>query len=230
MYRSEGWWVYEVCYKKGTRQYHSANDAVTDEYRLGNYTAAPGADVNEVLTDDSVVGAPMKYVRHMHTGGEPCEVSGEGRSVEVRYTCSPAAQTLLSSVVEPRSCAYVFTVQTPVLCKHPAFKAQPPRVAPIGCFPADVPAGGDGGSEVEAQDQQQGTCMAGDSCAVGGGHGAAAAEEHVLEAATGHAGTPGANSSASIDGRLPEDASEADADGVLPNDLLGGDGYEDYQD
>jgi protein OS-9 len=230
MYRGEGWWVYEVCYKQGARQYHSANAAVTDEYRLGTYTAAPGADADEILTNESEVGAPMRYVRHVHSGGEPCEVTGEVRGVEVRYTCDPGGGTVLASVVEPRSCEYVFTVKTPLLCKHPAFKPQQPRVAPIGCFPVDAPAGGGSGSS-EAGEQHGGACAAGDSCAAQGEHKETEPEDDAVGAASGHADAPGANnSSASVDGRVPEEASEADAGGVLLEDLMGGDGYEDYQD
>jgi len=142
-YRVEEWWTYEVCYKKSVRQYHAdaSGQVVTDQYLLGNYSAAETMAA-EMEIDSGAPGGPIKFARHFYTGGDRCEVDDgnhigeEGmreRFAEVRYTCGPGKQSVLIEVREPKSCSYVITVATPRLCKHHAFAAVPSTVVHIPC-------------------------------------------------------------------------------------------------
>lgn len=138
-YRVEEWWTYEVCYKKAARQYHTENGKVTDSYILGNFSAADSNMIAPAV--DAEAGGDVKYVKQLYVGGAPCELTGGNRSAEVRFVCGRAGQTVLSEIREPQSCAYVFIVSTPRLCKHPAFRDRIPAAAPIACYPSEVQEG-----------------------------------------------------------------------------------------
>ncbi|KAG7673656.1 putative Protein OS-9-like protein [Nannochloris sp. 'desiccata'] len=135
-YRVEEWWTYELCYKKAARQYHTENGKVTDSYILGNFSAADSNMIAPAV--DTEAGGDVKYVKQVYVGGAPCELTGGNRSAEVRFVCGRAGQTVLSEIREPESCAYIFIVSTPRLCKHPAFRDRIPAAAPIACYPAEV--------------------------------------------------------------------------------------------
>lgn len=69
--------------------------------------------------------------------GTPCDIgedddSGEKRrrGTTARLVCGDT--NALVSVVEDRTCHYVFTVTTPALCKHAAF-ATAPNTRPVTC-------------------------------------------------------------------------------------------------
>ena len=133
-YRVEDWWTYELCYKKSVRQYHIEAGKVTDQFHLGNFTAAE-SDMSVPLADPTAAGGPLRYVLQRYTGGEKCELTGGNRSAEVRFVCGRGTQALLEDVQELVSCSYVFTVSTPRLCKHPAFQDAPVPITLIKCYP-----------------------------------------------------------------------------------------------
>jgi protein OS-9 len=231
----EGWWTYEVCYKKAARQFHKEGAAAVDQYALGNFTAG-GADPNEVLVDASEVGGAVKYVRQLYSGGEKCSLTGEERSVEVRYACAAAGQTRITSLREPRSCAYVLTVATPRLCKHPAFQSEPPVVVAIGCYAQGAAGAAEGGGGGERAACAAGKDFEGGACAAAGGGSEEDVElteglgEGEEEEGPGLAGAAlAANSSASVDGEVPDEGEE-DADGVGLNAFVGGGGGDEYDD
>jgi hypothetical protein len=112
--------------------------------------------------DPSDVIGSGRYVAQQYVGGEACELTGQPRHAEARFTCGTGGDTLLASVKELASCSYVVTITTPRLCKHPAFQQQPEPAALIQCHP--VP-------EAEAAAAAApGSCAAGaaGSCAAGG--------------------------------------------------------------
>ena len=43
---------------------------------------------------------------------------------------------MLTDVREPKSCAYIFTITTPRLCKHSAFQDRIPMAVPVVCYPS----------------------------------------------------------------------------------------------
>eukprot|EP00887_Chlorella_sp_A99_P002107 scaffold21.g2107.t1 len=164
-YRLEDWWHYEVCYKKHVRQFHKEGSKVASEYVLGRYDAA-ASDAAAILNDTSDVQGGVKYVAHQYTSGEPCELTGQPRSAEVRFLCGPDSEGIITSLQEPRSCHYRITIRTLRLCKHPAFQEQPLPVSVIRCYHeeqegAAAAAEGGGGSDAGEASEGQGTCSAG---------------------------------------------------------------------
>lgn len=185
-FRIEDWWTYEICYKKTARQYHAdTSGALTQQYILGQYknkedappvASAPdaitttggdnGDNKSEIYTDESDVGRPpMKYVRHMYSDGDRCELSDDRRQVEVRYICDDddrgdgagggsrgggIADSMkknggqnehsptLVEVREPSSCSYLFVVSVPRLCEHPLLRESPGVLNEIPCYPHEL--------------------------------------------------------------------------------------------
>lgn len=161
-YRVDEWWTYEVCYKKGARQYHvEPMGKVTEQYHLGNYSAADSA-LDEIIVDESATASPSKkFVRAHYTNGAECELAGERRTVELRLVCGTSGQTLLLEVREPRSCSYVFTVATPRLCKHPEFQETAAPATPIPCYQIEHEGAAEGEDGVAETCSHEGTCSAG---------------------------------------------------------------------
>ena len=154
-YRIEGWWTYEVCYKKHIRQYHTERKKISQEQYLGRFDAA-SSDVTAVLEDKTSLLGNQKYVSHHFSSGDLCELTEEERSAEVRYFCSDTAQdTVVSSIRESSTCNYMLTIKTPVLCKHPAFREPPPKVKSIMCYVTRQGEGGASGGEEGAVESEK---------------------------------------------------------------------------
>lgn len=64
--------------------------------------------------------------------GTLCDVSGKGRTSEILWKCGQ--QNALKSIIEPRSCHYQLTVETPLLCTIPWFEPERPLVQAIQCY------------------------------------------------------------------------------------------------
>ena len=73
----------------------------------------------------------------MYDGGQPCDITGEPRSTEVRYVCAEGGKDSVSAIVEAATCRYVLTFSTPRLCSHPAFQTPEPPVHHILCTLAE---------------------------------------------------------------------------------------------
>ncbi|GFR42283.1 hypothetical protein Agub_g3181 [Astrephomene gubernaculifera] len=137
LYRQEGLWTYEVCYKKQARQFRQDGAGRGEDFSCGTY---PGDEQQEetVQSDSSSTPVPIRYVRHVLKGGARCELTGGPRSAEVRFTCLPGtSDNAIVSVKEFPTCNYVFVVSTPFLCKHPEFKPEPEKHLTIGCVPVE---------------------------------------------------------------------------------------------
>jgi hypothetical protein len=61
------------------------------------------------------------------------------------------SEHVVASVTEPASCSYVITISTPRLCKHPAFRKEPPPVDAIKCIPRPKPGEAGGGEQAGEQ-------------------------------------------------------------------------------
>ncbi|KAI3438201.1 hypothetical protein D9Q98_000638 [Chlorella vulgaris] len=158
-YRIEEWWTYELCFKQKLRQYHKDDGRTVSQYLMGSY-AAGGEQEDEVQLDSSDVAGPMRYVSQQYTEGEACELTGQPRQAEVRFTCGTGEDTLLTSVKELASCHYLATVTTPRLCKHPAFQEQPQPAALIQCHPLS-PSEAEAATAAAAQSSGTGHCASG---------------------------------------------------------------------
>ena len=144
--RHEGWWSFELCYGTHARQFHvetvEASDGrkkakVAAEFSLGDRMEKrrkPSA------SDVVVVEGDEPRVEVTYEGGTACDVDVEGdgvvkkRSTTARLVCGET--NALVSIVEDRTCHYLFKVTTPVLCGHAAFvKDEPTR--PVTCVALD---------------------------------------------------------------------------------------------
>lgn len=135
-YRVEGWWTYEVCYKKKVRQYHvdgqNGNDVASD-FLLGKY-ADPLMDLHmkdaKNVSDWNGVESSDFYVADMCDEGDVCDLQEVGgplgmkRTVEVRYYCGSSSRPMLVDVKEPRSCHYIFDVRMASLCSVPGLSSK----------------------------------------------------------------------------------------------------------
>eukprot|EP00218_Dolichomastix_sp_CCMP3274_P013920 CAMPEP_0170149818 /NCGR_PEP_ID=MMETSP0033_2-20121228/44262_1 /TAXON_ID=195969 /ORGANISM="Dolichomastix tenuilepis, Strain CCMP3274" /LENGTH=239 /DNA_ID=CAMNT_0010386803 /DNA_START=8 /DNA_END=724 /DNA_ORIENTATION=- len=138
-YRVEGWWTYELCYKKHVRQFHQEQDKVVSEYVLGQFSAEASrlqAELvgQEFTEEPSASGAPTRYHSQVYTNGTACDLAGdEPRQTEVRFACVADSANLIASIKEPATCKYTLTFVTPLLCEHSAFKQQEQLVQHIQC-------------------------------------------------------------------------------------------------
>ncbi|GMH41783.1 hypothetical protein BSKO_09693 [Bryopsis sp. KO-2023] len=127
-YRSEGWWVFELCYGAEIKQSHEDKDeSMNLEYVLGRFDQEE--DTVDVIQEEKVNGKVKRFISQHYFDGDVCEQTGSPREAEVRYYCEERSQinyTSLVAVTEGPTCHYVVTVNTPLLCKHPAFKLQDP--------------------------------------------------------------------------------------------------------
>lgn len=171
-YQYEDWWSYEVCYGKHVRQYHKAGESVEAEYLLGVYDELEQPqDEDAIQVDTTDVSGGMRYVSQLYSGGDTCELTGEPRQAEVRFTCGvDGAGTRLASIQEPSSCRYIITISTPRLCKHAAFQEQPQAATPIRCHPLAEGVAGSGSSRGSDGPGAAGQCSAeAGTCGAGGG-------------------------------------------------------------
>ncbi|KAJ1459226.1 hypothetical protein M885DRAFT_613746 [Pelagophyceae sp. CCMP2097] len=137
--RHAGWWSFELCYQKHARQFHvetvegvegAATARVGAEFLLGRSVAdasgesearVPRRVSEELRVFEAGADAFGARVDAEYGGGTACDVSdGDARrGTTVRFICGES--DALVSVVEDRTCHYVFTVTCAALCKHPAF-------------------------------------------------------------------------------------------------------------
>lgn len=135
-YRIEGWWTYEVCYKKKVRQYHvdvMNGNEVSADFLLGKYSD-PMKDLGiknlKNISEWNGADSSDFYVSDICDSGDVCDLENVGgplgmkRTVEVRYYCGSSSQPMLVSVKEPRSCHYVFDVRMASLCSVPGLTSK----------------------------------------------------------------------------------------------------------
>lgn len=66
------------------------------------------------------------YLTHHLTSGTKCDLTYRQREVEIQYHCRPELTVDYIAVVkEITTCSYLMVVQTPRLCKDPAFQKKP---------------------------------------------------------------------------------------------------------
>lgn len=141
LYRQEGLWTYEMCFKKHTRQFRQAMQRIVanaqpetisaEDFLCGKYDQVQDLSIKQ---DFSSTGMSMNYISHNMTGGAPCILTNAPRTSEVRFTCMPHARdNLLVMVKEFPTCNYIYVVATPFLCTHPKFRPPPQRTHTLRC-------------------------------------------------------------------------------------------------
>ena len=150
-HRVEGWWTYELCYRKHVRQYHTegagASATVSGEFSLGRFDneatrannfrkSGDASDASETtgneLTDS---------LTHVFTGGTPCDLTPLQRETSVVYRCSgggdDSAGAGIVSITEPATCRYLLTFVTPALCDRQGKHQVAQTKKDIKCRPID---------------------------------------------------------------------------------------------
>ncbi|KAG7388316.1 hypothetical protein PHYBOEH_007895 [Phytophthora boehmeriae] len=110
LFAVDGWWTYEVCYKKEVRQFHQeADGSRPSDWSMGVYVP------NEQEKDTGYVETD---VVQYFAGGQHCDENGEHRSTKVVYTCCKSRPTSVTveKVDEPALCSYLIRVCIPDLC------------------------------------------------------------------------------------------------------------------
>eukprot|EP00889_Picochlorum_renovo_P003399 jgi/Picre1/30429/NNA_005793.t1 len=124
-YRIDGWWTYELCYRQGIRQFHTDTETskVTSEFLLGKYPET--LDAPTIVEGDEGDASQHNYASDVCGEGHVCDVGdrlGAKREVEVRYWCGTSKKPIVVDVREPKSCHYVFDVQTAAICNLPGME------------------------------------------------------------------------------------------------------------
>lgn len=181
LYRMEDWWTYEFCAGKHARQFHREGDGpggvpgpVVSEFILGRWNETDAVD--PVPRSDPGGGAPeeeVAYLSQEYGHGQPCDLTGAARGVEVRYVCADGGggggssganvatgrgtaldgvppptgpRDALLAVREPATCRYTFTVAVADLCAHPPFRRAEPPTLVVRCALQGGEGGGVGGA------------------------------------------------------------------------------------
>ncbi|GLI62889.1 hypothetical protein VaNZ11_005638 [Volvox africanus] len=136
LYRQEGLWTYELCYKKYVRQFRQAKSGHIEDFSCGVFTSAGGQD-ESVKEDISSHPYPIRYVSHTFVGGAECAMTGEPRTAEVRFTCMPGINdNVIVSMNEFPTCNYVFVINAPLLCTLTDFSPPMEQEILLSCEPA----------------------------------------------------------------------------------------------
>uniref|UniRef100_H2U776 Endoplasmic reticulum lectin n=1 Tax=Takifugu rubripes TaxID=31033 RepID=H2U776_TAKRU len=134
--KTKDWWTYEFCHGQHIRQYHLEDSEIKgDILFLGYYESE--FDWSNETAKASKQHRLKRYHSQTYVNGSKCDLDGNPRETEVRFTCEEGSVDFIARVDEPQSCRYVLTVHTSRVCQHPFLK--PPSTAKphsIVCQPA----------------------------------------------------------------------------------------------
>ncbi len=136
LYRMEGWWTYEFCFGAAVKQFHVDGQTGTrvSEFVMGRYEGGSSTLLPDLET---------RQVKQKYVGGTTCDLSGQPRSIEVRYLCNdkPNGITYVGELQEPSTCQYALAIVTPLVCDLLGVRAASKRTVPVvHCNPAALPA------------------------------------------------------------------------------------------
>jgi hypothetical protein len=139
LYYPIGYWTYAICYGRDIRQFHPAPYQMgkplvpkegTAVYTLGQFDEA------DEMTSIKSTGS-TNYASQMVRKGTVCDLTGEERTVEIQYFCSPRVSSdTVMMVKEVKTCHYRVVINTPRLCSDVAFSPpKEPGVHEVSCRP-----------------------------------------------------------------------------------------------
>jgi len=146
-HRLDHYWTYELCHGKSLKQYHEERDGGNKvkktEYSLGTYSKEQFYADKEALKlsepkkprKKRVESMNMPYYELVMTGGTLCDLSGLPRKTRVLYVCYPSGHHEVFSLEETSTCEYEVLVLSPLLCKHPDYRAESAQEKEIRCVP-----------------------------------------------------------------------------------------------
>ncbi|KAL8611145.1 hypothetical protein ACOMHN_064435 [Nucella lapillus] len=116
-----GWWKHEICIGRHARQFHKDKTGETNIF-LGHFNEEHHLQwLSEHPNKRPKPVGQRKFLYHMYTGGDVCDVSGKERKVEVRLKCIDKTEhgsthSLSLSLTEPVTCEYILLVESLLLC------------------------------------------------------------------------------------------------------------------
>lgn len=116
-----GWWKHEICIGKHARQFHKDKTGETNIF-LGHFNEDHHLQwLSEHPNKRPKPVGQRKFLYHMYTGGDVCDVTGKARKVEVRLKCIDKTEhgsthSLSLSLSEPVTCEYILLVESLLLC------------------------------------------------------------------------------------------------------------------
>lgn len=134
-FQGHGWWKYEFCYSRHVRQFHVDKNGDESSIVLGKYNpktyrewlvANPqkGRAMTETTTGSSSQSRSLLWT--FYGEGTQCELTGRPRHTEVKLRCTHPTLSVTASTVkttsqlyllEPETCEYVLSVESPLVCE-----------------------------------------------------------------------------------------------------------------
>ncbi|XP_068744176.1 endoplasmic reticulum lectin 1-like [Montipora capricornis] len=110
---SVSWWKYKFCYGKQVIQFHEDGSGPRIDILLGKWDQE--AHIQWKKNRKKITAS---YTDHLYSDGEFCDITGKPRTVQVRLKCkeSKHEQEVSLSLTEPKTCEYVLTVESPIIC------------------------------------------------------------------------------------------------------------------
>eukprot|EP00299_Pterocystis_sp_00344_P012768 c6176_g1_i1.p1 GENE.c6176_g1_i1~~c6176_g1_i1.p1 ORF type:complete len:391 (-),score=96.08 c6176_g1_i1:236-1408(-) len=117
LFRMEGWWTYEFCWKQQIRQFHAEGKEVVANFVLGVFDA--NRSKPQVKTAQNV-GAQI--ITSVFPAGTVCDLTNRPRETTVLFVCD--AQVMFASIRETATCEYTVTINTPAVCLESSEQSQ----------------------------------------------------------------------------------------------------------
>eukprot|EP00298_Acanthocystis_sp_HF-20_P029095 c796_g1_i1.p1 GENE.c796_g1_i1~~c796_g1_i1.p1 ORF type:complete len:419 (+),score=159.50 c796_g1_i1:29-1285(+) len=133
IFRNEGWWTYEFCFKQRIRQFHVEGKKLVAEFFLGLHDAVK-SQIKKVESPSSLKTDLPRYAIEMFDG-TVCDLTNKRRKSIIIFECGK--QFSLESILELVTCEYQVSVKVPALCDGEA-KAKEQSLAPINCYAIDI--------------------------------------------------------------------------------------------
>jgi len=114
-----GWWKYEFCYGKKVDQFHIEENGEKTLINLGVFNQEKHLKwIQEHPTKKPKAVDKRKFVSHLYSDGNVCDLTGRLRHVEVKLKCKEADSPSVVSLylLEPKTCQYVLGVESPLVC------------------------------------------------------------------------------------------------------------------
>lgn len=115
-----GWWRYEFCYGQRVSQFHEEKGRERTTILLGTWDRQRHIRwLQDHPERRPKKGTRPKYLSHFYAAGDPCDVTGKPRTVEVRLKCRQVKghpDSVSLYLLEPQTCEYILGVESAIVC------------------------------------------------------------------------------------------------------------------
>ena len=151
LYRQEGIWTFEACFKKHTRQFRKSVPQVqisggatytiearpAEEFSGGLHHEEDDQEIS-IFSDQILTGTRTSFASLQLKGGAGCVMTGGNRTSEMRFSCGGSShsskENTLIQVKEFPTCHYIYVISVPTLCNKFPWFAPPSSSSSIDCF------------------------------------------------------------------------------------------------